>query len=162
MQGNLLSAADLETAIQNHDAILSAFGPRLPISEADSHLLREFGAALTKAMPRTTVRRAVVVSSAFLFKDSLIPPTHLAGRLFFPNLLVDAAGMESVLVNSALDWTILRPPRLNDKPRTSRYRVRDGHLPRFGFAISRADVADFMIKTLENHASIHKIVGLAN
>jgi hypothetical protein len=40
--------------------------------------------------------------------------------------------------------------------------VREGHLPRFGFTISRADVADFMIKAVENRSSIRKIVGVCN
>jgi uncharacterized protein YbjT (DUF2867 family) len=70
--------------------------------------------------------------------------------------------MEDILGKSGLDWTIVRPPKLTDKPRTGTYRVLEGHLPRFGFSISRADVADFMIRAAENHASIHKIVGVSN
>jgi putative NADH-flavin reductase len=61
-----------------------------------------------------------------------------------------------------LDWTIVRPPTLTNKSRTGKYRTREGHLPRFGFAISRADVADFMINAAENHKSIGKIVGVCN
>src|SRR6266568_7662168 len=40
-QGDLLNAAELEQAIQGHDAVLSGFGPRLPISKADSNLLQQ-------------------------------------------------------------------------------------------------------------------------
>jgi hypothetical protein len=47
-------------------------------------------------------------------------------------------------------------------PCTGKYRVREGHLPRFGFTVSRADVADFMIKVVENRSSIGKIVGVCN
>ena len=39
---------------------------------------------------------------------------------------------------------------------------REGHLPRLGFTISRADVADFMLKVVENRSSIGKIVGVCN
>jgi len=48
--GNLLNAADLERVMRGHDAVLSAFGPRVPIAKSDAHLLRDFGAALTNAM----------------------------------------------------------------------------------------------------------------
>ena len=41
--------------------------------------------------------------------------------------------MEQIITESGLDWTILRPPQLTDKPHTGKYRVRDGHLPPFGF-----------------------------
>jgi putative NADH-flavin reductase len=70
--------------------------------------------------------------------------------------------MERIFAESDLDWTMVRPPELTDKPYTGKYRVREGHLPRFGLKISRADVADFMITLAENHASIRKVVGVAN
>jgi putative NADH-flavin reductase len=161
-QGNLLSAAELEPVIKGHEAVLSGFGPRLPVSKADANLLRQFGGALTAAMPKAGVKRVVVESVAFLFKDSIIPPAYLLGRLLFPGIVADASAMEELFQNSVLEWTIARPPELTDKPYTGKYRVREGHLPRFGFKISRADVADFMIKAAENRSSLGKIVGISN
>jgi putative NADH-flavin reductase len=70
--------------------------------------------------------------------------------------------MENVFQKSGLDWTIVRPPRLTDKPRTGKYRVLEGHLPRFGFSISRADVADFIVKAGENGALIRKVMGVSD
>ncbi len=111
-------------------------------------------------MQHAGVGRLVVESTAFLFKDSIMPPTYFLGRLFFRDTVVDAAGMEDVFRKSGLDWTMVRPPRLTDKARTGNYRVREGHLPNFGFTISRSDVADFMIKTVENRTCIGKVVGV--
>jgi len=161
-QGNLLNAAELEPVIKGHEAVLSGFGPRLPVSKADANLLRQFGGALTAAMPKAGVKRVVVESVAFLFKDSIIPPAYLLGRLLFPGIVADASGMEELFQNSGLEWTIARPPELTDKPYTGKYRVREGHLPRFGFKISRSDVADFMIKAAENRSSLGKIIGISN
>jgi hypothetical protein len=56
----------------------------------------------------------------------------------------------------------VRPPQLTDKPVTGKYRVRTGHLPRFGFNISRADVAHSFLKTVEDPSSIRKILGVSN
>ena len=161
-QGNLLDTTELEQVIKGHghDAVLSAFGPRAPISKADANLLRQFAVALTSAMLHAGVRRVVVESVAFLFKDSIIPPAYLLGRLFFPGVVADASAMEKVLEKSGLDWTIARPPKLTTKPYTGKYRVREGHLPPFGFSISYADVADFMIKAVQNRSLIGKIVGV--
>jgi putative NADH-flavin reductase len=161
-EGNLLDAAELEPVIKGHDAVLSAFGPRVPIAKGDANLLRQFAVALTSSMPRAGVRRVVVESVAFLFKDAIIPPAYLLGRLFFPGVVADASGMEKVLEKSGLDWTIARPPKLTPKPYTGRYRVREGHLPPFGFSISYADVADFMIKAVENRSLIGKVVGVCS
>jgi len=145
-QGDLLNDAELERVIQGHDAVVSAFGPRVPVSKADANLLQRFAVALTSAMLRAEVRRVVVESVAFLFKDSIIPPAYLLGRMLFPGTVADSSAMEDVFARSGLDWTIVRPPELTDKPCTGKYRVREGHLPRFGFKISRADAADFMVK----------------
>ena len=41
-------------------------------------------------------------STAFLFKESILPP--------FPGIVADASAMEEVLEKSGLDWTIARPP----------------------------------------------------
>jgi putative NADH-flavin reductase len=161
-QGDLLNSAELAEAISGHDAILSGFGPRVPIAKSDANLLRNFATALTTAMHDAGVRRAVIVSTAFLFKDSIVPPTYLFGRLLFPGVVIDATAMEQIVMESGLDWTIVRPPQLTDKPFTGKYRIRTGHLPRFGFNISRADVAHSFLKTVEDPASIRKIVGVSN
>lgn len=161
-QGDLLNRFELQSVAQGHDAIISAFGPRLPLSNGDTDLLRRFAAALTGAMAGAGVRRVVVESSAFLFKDSFLPPAYLVGRLFFAKIVADAAGMEQILTESRLDWTIVRPPRLTGHAHTGKYRVRDGHLPVFGFNISRADVADCMIRTAGDPSRIGKIIGASN
>jgi len=162
VQGDLLDDGALTAVLGGHDAVLSGFGPRVPVSKADAHLLEQFAVALTGAMRRSGTRRVLIVSVAFLFKNSIFPPAYLLGRLLFPGIVADAAVMESVIRASGLDWTIVRPPELTDKPYTGKYRVREGHLPTFGLFISRADVADFMLKTTGNPAAIGKLYGISN
>lgn len=161
-QGDLLNRDELGRVLEGHEAVVSGFGPRVPIAKTDAHLLEEFAGTLTAAMLDAGVKRVVVESVAFLFKDSIVPPAYLLGRLFFRGVVADAAAMEEIFQATELDWTIVRPPQLTDKPYTGTYRVREGHLPPFGFKISRADVADFMLKAAENHASSLKIVGVCN
>jgi putative NADH-flavin reductase len=162
IQGDLLSAAELRRALDDHDGVISGFGPRLPLSKSDADLLERFAGALTNAVLHTTVRRAVLVSTAFLFKNSILPPAYLLGRLLFPSVVADCSAMERIVTRSELDWTLVRPPQLTDKPQTGRYRVRQEHLPIFGFKIARADVADFMIRCVEDHASSRKVMGVSN
>lgn len=161
-QGNLLDRDHLERALKGQDAVLSAFGPRVPIAKTDAHLLEQFAGALTDSMLRTQVSRVIVESVAFLFKNSILPPAYLLGQLFFPGTVADASAMEQIFENSGLEWTMVRPPELTDRPFTGKYRVREDRLPLFGFKISRADVADFMIQAAEKRLSIRKIVGLCN
>ncbi|HEX5482921.1 MAG TPA: SDR family oxidoreductase [Terriglobia bacterium] len=160
-QGDLLNRVDLERVVKGQDAVLSGFGAKFPVSKADANLLQRFAVALTSAMLHAGVGRVVVESVAFLFRDSIVPPVYLLGRLFFSRVVSDASAMERIFQESELDWTLVRPPELTNRPYTGRYRVREDHLPRFGFMIPRADVADFMIKSVENHFASRKIFGVS-
>jgi putative NADH-flavin reductase len=160
--GNLLDVQALAEALRGHDAVVSAFGPRLPITKEDADLLERFAAVLAASMLRAKVNRVSIESTAFLFTDSIIPPTYLFGRLFFRRLVLDALAMETTVRASTLDWTLVRPPQLTEKPYTGHYRVRESHLPPFGFKISRSDVADFMVRSVEETSFIGKIYGIGN
>ena len=74
----------------------------------------------------------------------------------------DLARMEDVLRESGLDWTIVRPPRLTDKPLTGKYRMAYGQNLRGGLLISRADVAHLMLHAVERPESIRQTIGIAN
>jgi len=102
------------------------------------------------------------VSTAFLFKDALIPPVYLLGRILFPAVVADATVMEEILRGRGLNVVIVRPPELTDKPYTGKYRVRERHLPRFGLSIPRADVADYMIRRAETGDFRNSVVGVAS
>src|SRR3989442_5625450 len=56
-QGDLLNSAELERVIKGHDAVLSGFGPRLPVSKDDANLLRLFSVALSSALLHSLFRR---------------------------------------------------------------------------------------------------------
>ena len=161
-QGDLLDSAELERAIRGHDAVISGFGPRVPVAKGDRDLLQRFAKALRSAMMVAGVSRVVVESVAFLFKNSIFPPAYLLGRLLFPAVVADASAMEQVFAESPLEWTMVRPPELTNAPYTGQYRFTEGRLPNFGFKISRADVADYMVRALETPESVGKVVGVAS
>ncbi len=67
---------------------------------------------------------------------------------FFAREMFEDAGRQANLIRASdLDWVMVRAPRLTNKPRTGHYRA--GYLklgPKSN--ISRADVADFMLKQM--------------
>jgi putative NADH-flavin reductase len=73
----------------------------------------------------------------------------------------DLARMEAVLHDSGLDWTVVRPPRLTDKPLTGTYRTAYGRNLHRGSLISRADVAHYMLSVLDQAQTIKQTVGIA-
>ena len=62
--------------------------------------------------------------------------------------------------NSGLDWTIVNPARLVDKPKTGRYKL-SLNLPKNPLAkVSHADVADFVIDNIENRNLVGKSISI--
>jgi nucleoside-diphosphate-sugar epimerase len=135
--------------------------------------------AIVQAMQATGVRRIVVVSAAPVSTvpspGRPVPPRHDPGDGFLMrNLLnpmikavlrkpyADLALMEDILRDSGLDWTVVRPPRLTDKPLTATYRTAYGRNLLRGLLVSRADVAHLMLRVLEQPETIKQAIGIAN
>jgi len=174
-----LAAADpavLESAVDGADAVLSGLGPR---SNSEAGIARQGTRAIVAAMQATGVRRIVVVSAAPIgtvpSPGRPKPPKHDPGDGFFMRHLfspltkaalrkhyADLALMEDILRDSGLDWTVVRPPRLTDKPLTGTYRTAHGQNLRRGFLISRADVAHYMLRVLAQPETIKQATGIAN
>jgi uncharacterized protein YbjT (DUF2867 family) len=78
------------------------------------------------------------------------------------DLYQDLALMEDMLAGSGLEWTVVRPPRLTDGPRTGAYRTAYGRNLRRGLTVSRADVAHLMLAALTRPGTIRQAIGIAN
>jgi putative NADH-flavin reductase len=76
------------------------------------------------------------------FYDRILNPLLLATNY------VDKDRAESIVKASKIDWLIVRPGFLTNDPRTGKYRVIDNLSGITAGKISRADVADFILKQL--------------
>lgn len=81
-------------------------------------------------------------------------------RAIFKGVYKDLAEMEAEVRSSGIDWTIFRPPRLTDRPRTGRYRLGYDQNVVGSSTISRADLADAMLGRLGDPAAIRRTVGI--
>jgi putative NADH-flavin reductase len=154
LKGNVTDESQLSEAIQNHDAVVSALGPREVFKP--SSLLYDSALAATRAMQRSGVRRLVVLSAAAHFAGI---PNRIVSFIL-RNHMRDSLAMEKVLQDSGLDWTIARPPRLTQEQYAA-YRSREGAAPARGFSLSRKALAAFMLDALEQKKHCQKIVGIA-
>jgi putative NADH-flavin reductase len=165
----------LVPAVQGADAVLSALGPR---SAADIGIVAAGTRSVVAAMGVAGTRRLVAVSAAPIgtvpSPGRPHPPRHdpgdgivlrnvlnpLVKRLLRANY-ADLALMEDVVRDSDLDWTLVRPPRLTDGPRSGRYRTAYDANVRRGLSVSRADVADLMLALVDRPDSVRRSVGVA-
>lgn len=155
---NPFNSDQMAAAIDKSDVVLSAFGPT---TLRRTHLRRDFGRVLVGAMRSARVDRFIHVSTAFLFREGG-PIFAVMSNTLFRNVTIDHRESEQEMTQPDLAWTILRPPRLLDAPATGTPRVVAGHLPKGGFAISRADVAAFMLQEAVAPQYVRQVVGLSN
>ena len=87
---------------------------------------------------------------------------YIVVGIFLRHAFADHERQEVVVRESSLDWTIARPPHLNDGPHTGTYRHGFPPTDRtIQGMISRADVADFMVKQLTDAAYRRQAAGIS-
>jgi uncharacterized protein YbjT (DUF2867 family) len=154
----------LRAVVDGSDAAISGVGPR---GRKDGPVASTTTRAMLSALEASGVRRFVAVSAvpvgpvpegeSFLNRRLLLP---FISRLL-RELYADLAVMEDEIRRSDTDWTVVRPPKLTDKPLTGKYRiVVGGNVPR-GYAISRADTAHAMLSLVDDPATFGQPVGVA-
>jgi putative NADH-flavin reductase len=155
----------LEPAFAGHDAVLSALGVR---SNKHAGLVAVATKAVLRALGSVEVSRLVMVSAApvgpgpageSVLARMVVTPLI---RRIFRDIYADLAEMERQLrATDSIDWTILRPPRLLDRPARGHYRREIGSAVPRGFSLSRADLAHAMLDSLADPTTIKQIVGVA-
>ena len=157
-RGDVLDAAAVDGAVAGQDAVLSALGstarnPAPVLSTGVRHIL--------DAMERHRVRRIVALSAAGALGESA---GFLFGnmglrifRMWLPEVYREHRAMLEGLQRSDVDWTAVRAVLLTNGPPKGRYRVAVDGIPRWGFRISRPDVADFMVRQLASDEYVRKM-----
>jgi putative NADH-flavin reductase len=140
----------LSAALKGQDVVISALGRGK--SFQSKGLIAASMPRIVHAMEHTGVRRLVFMS-AFGIGDTYRDTPWLP-RIFIATLLRDVyrdktAG-EVVLRQSSLDWTLVYPTGLVDRPATGQYRAA-ARLSLHGFpTVARADVATFLLSQIDD------------
>jgi len=153
IRGDATDGAAVAGASRGRDAVLSALGTGKSFR---GDVVSRAAANLVAA----NVRRLLFVS-AFGVGESFSEAAWQQ-RFFFRTLLrsiyADKAKADDTIRASNAEWTIVRPVMLTNRPRTGAYRIFE-HVRPSGFPkVSRADVADFMIRELNERKWIRKTV----
>jgi uncharacterized protein YbjT (DUF2867 family) len=162
--GDVLDAASLSGCLDGADAVLSALGsragraPTTVYSAGIEHILDAMHAAGVRRLVALT---AIPVAPREQRSRSQRMLDQLLHAAFGPSY-DDMARMEQRLRASDVDWTVIRPPRLTNKPATGRYRTAVNAALPGGPSITRADLARAMLATLDEPATVRAAVAVAN
>lgn len=160
IQGDVLKPETLAAPVIGQDAVVSALGIR---KEEPTLLYSQGNAHIMQAMRAAKVRRILCISATGLDPKQWFQ--HLVAKpilwYVFKNMYTDLVRMETLVSESNLDWTIVRPPQLTDKPRTGKYQYAVNKQLPAAWTLSRADVADFILKHICDPTTYRGVVEVA-
>lgn len=162
IEGDVLNLQNVSTAIQEQEVVFVVLGS----GKNRKSKVRSMGTKhIIEAMKVNGVKRLICQTTLgtgksqgnlnFFWK-------HIMFGWFLKEVFLDHELQEKYIMESSLDWTIARPGAFTDGKHTSNYR--------HGFAtddrsvslkISRADVADFLLKLINTDSYIHQTPGLS-
>jgi putative NADH-flavin reductase len=152
VKGDVLDFEQVKKAIYGCDVVVSLFGH---VKDSPEWLQTNGTKNIVKAMNELEVKKIISLSGGGLpypakdkpkFPDKMI---RFIMKVAVPKILNDAIEHHKVLEKSGLDWIIVRGPRLNNDSEKGSYRVGWVGV-NAGTKIARADLADFILKQVED------------
>jgi putative NADH-flavin reductase len=164
VKGNVLDLASVQLAVRGQEAVLSVLGHKKFFIK--TNILSEGTKNIIEAMEQEGVDRFICVTSLGIgdsrFKLGLYYTLFVIPFIVF-FYFRDKEKQEKLIRASKLNWTIVRPGQLINTKKTGRYK----HGPNVGSyiltkMISRANVAHFMLRQLQDETYSRKAVGVTN
>jgi putative NADH-flavin reductase len=167
VSGDAFDAVAIAETLSGADAVLSALGAR---SLGKEDVLERAVPLIVAAMERNGPRRIVTLGSAGALPTGLDKQNPLRRwiieHIVYTTLLkwpvASQRAQWAALSASRLDWTMVMPPMLTNSHARGHIRIDGGALPQNGSKISRADVANFMLRQLSNPEWLRRGVYLSD
>lgn len=155
VQGNILYDQDVDRAVRGADAVFCAIG------DGSQGRIRAAGTErILAAMTANGVRRFICQTTLGLGESRQNLNffwRYVMFGLVLRRAFLDHVRQEQLIMDSDLDYTIVRPSAFTDGPRTADYQMGfDGNLRKLKLKISRADVADCMLRILDASGSYRR------
>jgi putative NADH-flavin reductase len=157
VKGDALVAESIEAAANRQDAVCSCIG--VPITFKPVDLFSKAAHNILAAVKKNPGQKYIAVTGIGA-GDSKGHGGFLYDKIFKPLLLktiyADKDREEEIIKASGVDWMIVRPAGLTNGPLTGKYHVHNDLKGVTSHRISRLDVADFILKQLENPTQFGK------
>lgn len=159
IKGDALDAGSVSQAIAGQDGVLSAIGIN---RRSTITVCADSTRNIISGMKEHGVRRLIALSAygASETKDTALYSKVL--RAMIGKRVEDKDRQEELLRASRLDWVSVRPPLLTNGARRGRYRVGFDIPIKLFSSVSRADVAEFMLKQLVDDTYLRQAPTITN
>lgn len=162
VQGDVMDFEAVKQAVRGQDAVICVLGSGKKLTGT---VRSEGTRQIIQAMEESGVRRLICQSTLgageswgslnFYWK-------YIMFGLILRNVFADHERQEDYVRQSQLDWTIVRPGAFLEGDRTGNYRHGfPGSDTTSQLKISRADIADFILKQLTDRSYLHQTPSLS-
>ena len=158
VKGDAFNPAEVAAAIAGHDAVVSSLGSSQGMKKSTE--LQEMVKNIVAGMQEHGVERIVYTASAGIYGE--LP--GVSGKLMMgvlKNALKDHRAAVDSIEAHGLAYTIVRPMGLMNAPFSGKYREAAEGVPEKSKSISRADVAHFILKALNDKKYENTSIGIA-
>jgi len=158
VQGDVFDVRAVAPVVAGQDAVVVTLG-----AGRKGGVRARGTATVIEAMHQTGVRRLVVQSTLGVGESRTnldLVWKHLMFGLLLRRAYADHVEQEHLTRVSGLDWTIVRPGAFTDGPRTGGYRRGLEPGQRTSMAVSRADVAEFVVEQLTDDTWLRRTPAL--
>lgn len=167
IEGNVLDENLINQAVKNQDAVINCLGIGGKGNAKPNSLVSDATKILVNAMERSNVKRLICMSNVGA-GDSMSFQPWIFSKVVLPYFLKwlkviieDKNIMEPIIMNSKLDWTILRFPNIANKPPKGKITTSfDGK--GLKMSITNKDLAKFMVEQLNENKLVHKAPCVSN
>ena len=156
--GDALNVEDVTPALVEVDVVLQTLGVGISELFRPVHLFSEATGVLIGAMKTQKIKRLICVTGfgAGDSRASISCLQRLPFQIVFGRAYDDKSLQEQLIKDSKLDWTIARPGVLTSGRRTNHYKILSEASQFRNGVISRANVADFLVRQIVDQTYIHK------
>ena len=166
VSGDATNGDDIRAAVKDADVVVQALG--VPVSlkllTGPINLFSSATRTLIPIMEDMKIKRLIAVTG-FGAGDSeaaISCVQKVPFNIVFGQAYRDKSAQETLIKNSSLDWTIVRPGVLTNQRLKRPYRVRTQPSEWRNGVISRAAVADYIASAIDDPATIGAEPVLAN
>lgn len=167
LKGDVYDRASIEAALNGTETVISLFGPRVDITQSvptmdlfSTGYNNVIAAMRAKGNTRLLATSSIGAQKSFTTKPGPDAPRADQWLWQIRGIYTDMRLMESIVRDSRLDYTILRPGQLMSEPARHDLKLAvDEDAPELRL-ITYADFARFMLDTATGDSYIGKTIGL--
>jgi len=159
VQGDVFKPLTFEASMKDNDLVVSILSTGS--SNKPTTIYSKGGQNILDAMRKAGIKKLITLTSGGVQKDDPVIQKSFfykyVGLWYLQHIYTDMSAWEKILEQTKdIDWICVRPTYLRNGELTKKYRVNKTYSPDGGSKISRADLADFIVKQVTSNEFIHQ------